>query len=198
MSPTEEDLRRETFAERRRLADLLAGLTPAQWAESSLCEGWRVREVVAHITMAYRISGPRVIAGILAARGNFNRYADRQARKDTARVSDAELLDSMRANIEHPWKPPRGGQAGALAHDVLHGLDITEPLGLPSAPADRIALAIGQPDKRQLAYFGVDLDGISLVAEDADIHLGSGTPITLPAKDIALIVGGRRPVPPHS
>ncbi len=72
MTATESTLRAETFAERRRLAGLLAELTPAQWAASSLCAGWRVREVVAHITLAYRHSGVRVIAGIIAAGGNFN------------------------------------------------------------------------------------------------------------------------------
>ncbi|HNP58203.1 MAG TPA: maleylpyruvate isomerase family mycothiol-dependent enzyme [Gordonia sp. (in: high G+C Gram-positive bacteria)] len=195
MTLTDDELRTETFAERRRLADLLGGLTPEQWAHPSLCEGWRVREVVAHITLAYRHSGLRVVAGILASGGNFNRYADKIARKDTATTSDAELLESLRDNAEHPWTPPRGGQAGALAHDVLHGLDITEPLGLQSAPPARIAAAIGDPDKRQLKYFGVDLTGVSLRGTDANITIGDGEPVDLPAKDIALIVGGRRPVP---
>ncbi|AHH21813.1 hypothetical protein NONO_c70520 [Nocardia nova SH22a] len=195
MTATESTLRSETFAERRRLADLLAELTPAQWAAPSLCAGWRVREVVAHITLAYRHSGLRVIGGIVAAGGNFNRFSDRIAHRDTARLSDAELLTSLRANIEHPWRPPRGGQQGALAHDVFHGLDITEPLGRTGPPADRIALAVGDPDRRALAYFGVDLDGIALDATDTDLHIGDGKPIPLSAKEIALIVGGRRPVP---
>ena len=181
MTLTDDELRTETFAERRRLADLLGGLTPEQWAHPSLCEGWRVREVVAHITLAYRHSGLRVVAGILASGGNFNRYADKIARKDTATTSDAELLESLRDNAEHPWTPPRGGQAGALAHDVLHGLDITEPLGLQSAPPARIAAAIGDPDKRQLKYFGVDLTGVSLRGTDANITIGDGEPVDLPA-----------------
>ncbi|WP_227979509.1 maleylpyruvate isomerase family mycothiol-dependent enzyme [Nocardia spumae] len=195
MTATETMLRAETFAERRRLADLLTELTPAQWETPSLCAGWQVRQVVAHITLAYRHSALRVIAGIIAAGGNFNRFSDRIAHRDTARLSDAELLTSLRTNIEHPWRPPRGGQRGALAHDVFHGLDITEPLGLTGPAPDRIALAIGDPDRRALAYFGVHLDGIALEATDTDLRIGDGTPIPLAAKDIALIVGGRRPVP---
>jgi uncharacterized protein (TIGR03083 family) len=34
--------------ERRDLAELLAYLTPEQWRHESLCEGWTVRDVVAH------------------------------------------------------------------------------------------------------------------------------------------------------
>lgn len=195
MTASEATLRAETFAERRRLVALLEGLSGEQWAEPSLCAGWRIREVVAHITLAYRISGLRVIGGIAAAGGNFNRYSDRQAHRDTRRLTDAELLDSLRANVEHPWRPPRAGQQGALAHDVFHGLDMTVPLGLPSAPPDRIALAVGRPDRRQLDYFGVDLAGIALRANDSNLVVGDGEAIELPSADIALIVGGRRPVP---
>ena len=36
-------------AERTDLADLLATLTPEQWEAQSLCERWRVRDVVAHV-----------------------------------------------------------------------------------------------------------------------------------------------------
>ncbi len=36
-------------AEREDLLDLLGGLTPAQWRAPSLCAGWSVRDVVAHV-----------------------------------------------------------------------------------------------------------------------------------------------------
>jgi len=41
-------------AERRELADLLDELTPAQWDTPSLCAGWRVREVAAHMSQGFR------------------------------------------------------------------------------------------------------------------------------------------------
>ncbi|MDT7654798.1 MAG: hypothetical protein QOI36_6204, partial [Pseudonocardiales bacterium] len=36
-------------AERADLADFLATLTPDQWDVPSLCDGWRVRDAVAHM-----------------------------------------------------------------------------------------------------------------------------------------------------
>jgi len=36
-------------AERTDLVDLLVTLRPEQWEAPSLCEGWRVRDVVAHV-----------------------------------------------------------------------------------------------------------------------------------------------------
>jgi uncharacterized protein (TIGR03083 family) len=38
------------------LADLLKALPVERWDPPSLCEGWRVREVVAHLTMPARYS----------------------------------------------------------------------------------------------------------------------------------------------
>lgn len=186
-------LARATADERRRLADLYADLTPDQWSAPSLCAGWRVREVLAHVTMPYRHSSLRVLRGIAAARGDFNRFADRLAREDTARLSDVDLLASLRANVTHPWRPPAGGQAGALSHDVIHGLDVTEALGLERVPADRVKLVVDGAGPRAMSYFGTDLTGQRLVATDTDLVVGEGPEVVeLPAVDLLLRVTGRR------
>jgi uncharacterized protein (TIGR03083 family) len=184
----------ETFAERERLVDLLSGLAPEQWATPSLCRGWRVREVVAHVTMPFRVSALGFFGGVLRAGFSFDRYADRAARADAAAMPDEELLAALRSNVRHPWRPPGGGEAGALSHDLIHGLDITEPLGLPQPPPERIALVLRHAGARNLRYFGVDLAGRRLVAADADVTIGAGEPVTLPIQEILLIVTGRRPL----
>ena len=38
--------------QRAELADLMETFTEADWETPSLCEGWRVREVGAHLTLA--------------------------------------------------------------------------------------------------------------------------------------------------
>lgn len=47
--------------ERAALLELLAGLEPADWARATVCPGWAVRDVVAHVLNDYlrRISGSR-------------------------------------------------------------------------------------------------------------------------------------------
>jgi uncharacterized protein (TIGR03083 family) len=185
----------ETQAERERLAGILGDLTPEQWDMPSLCDGWRVREVVAHMTMPYRTKAIGVLAGLVRAGFSFNRYADRDARSTTRAMSDAELLDLLRRNVDHPWQPPGGGEVGALSHDVIHGLDFTEPLGLPPAPAERLALVLASTKPRQLKYFGVDLGGRKLAATDSDVSVGDGsTVVAMTSKDILLVVTGRRPL----
>jgi hypothetical protein len=145
------------------------------------------------MTMPFRTKPLGVMAGMIRAGFSFNKYADRDARSAAQDKSGAELADLLRRNIGNPWKPPGGGEAGALSHDVIHGLDATEPLGLPAPPAGRVALVLTSAGPRQLRYFGVDLQGHQLTATDADVSVGDGANVVpMTAKDIFLVVTGRR------
>ncbi|MEU9831288.1 maleylpyruvate isomerase family mycothiol-dependent enzyme [Streptosporangium sp. NPDC048047] len=193
---TEDDIRKAVAAERGEQADLLATLSPEQWDAPTLCEGWRVREVVAHTTMPFRASLGRMLLGLVRARGSFNRMADRHARHDAATMSPEMLLASLRDNVEHPWTPPGGGAAGALAHDVIHGLDITVGLGLGRrVPPERVAMVLAGIRPKNIAFFGTDLTGVRLQATDIDWSHGTGAPLRGPAQDLLLVVCGRR-LPP--
>jgi uncharacterized protein (TIGR03083 family) len=188
-----DEVRAAVAAERREQADLLADLTPAQWDAPTLCAGWRVREVVAHTTMPFRTSVPRVLLELVKARGDFNHMADRSARRDAARMSPEQLLAALRDNAEHPWTPPGGGPEGALSHDVIHGLDITVGLGLDRlVPPERVATVMAGMRPRNVAFFGADLGGIELVATDLDWSYGSGALVRGLAQDLLLVVCGRR------
>src|SRR5918995_4786409 len=175
---TDTELRAAVVAERRDQVDLLAGLPPGQWDQPTLCAGWRVREVIAHTTMPYRTSVPRLILEMAKARGDVNRMADRTARRDAERMSTAELRAALRDNVTHPWTPPGGGTVGALSHDVIHGLDITVGLGLDRlVPPERVGLVLAGIKPKNIAFFGVDLDGVELRATDLDWRYGAGEPL---------------------
>jgi uncharacterized protein (TIGR03083 family) len=179
-------------AERRDQLAVLAGLRPAEWDAPTLCAGWRVREVVAHQTMPFRYSGPRFALELARDAGRFHRMADRVARRDAAATEPAQLLRALRDNLAFPWKPPGGGLAGALAHDVIHGLDITtaRPAGR-AVPLDRVAFVLEQVSSMRRSPFGVDLAGIALRADDLDWALGTGAPLTGAAQDLLLVCCGR-------
>lgn len=196
MTRETEVLRTMATDQRRGLADVLNGLSEEQWDAPSLCEGWRVKEVAAHILMPFRVSIPALLWSLIKARGKFDAVADRLARRDAAALSTEELVAILSANVEHPWKPPGGGPAGALSHDVIHGLDITEALGLdPVSPPDRIGAVLESFTPRQLGFFGVDLTDRLLVATDVDWSYGQGREVAAPAKDVLLMVTGRIPAP---
>ena len=189
-------VREEIAAERRELADVLAALPAKRWDEETLCAGWRVRETVAHITMAFRYSRPRFVVEMVRARGSYNRMADHAARADAEALTADDLTTSLRANVNHPWKPPGGGYVGALSHDVIHGLDITVGLDLGRRPPpERVGLVLRSVKPSQLKFFGVDLGGVQLRADDLDWSYGIGDPVTGRAQDLLLAVCGRH-VPP--
>jgi uncharacterized protein (TIGR03083 family) len=180
-------------AERRDLAVVLDGLSPAEWAMPTLCAGWRVPEVVAHMTMPFRMSTGRFAREMLKSAGRFDHMADRVARRDAAELSPEALVASLRENAEHPWRPPGGGAAGALSHDVIHGLDITTALNLDrSVPLDRLEVILKGLKPKQVKYFGTDLVGVSLRADDLDWSYGAGTPLTGAAQDLLLVLCNRR------
>ena len=187
----------EVAAELSELADLLAALPAAAWDAPSLCPGWRVREVVAHLTLPMHASAPVVVLGLLRARGRWDVLADRRARLDGRRTPE-ELLAALRAPRMQTWTPPGGGATGALVHAVIHGLDITEALDLDRRPPTarmRIVLD-GLTERRSLSHFGVSLEGLQLRAEDLEWSYGAGRVVSAPAVDLALILSGRRPASP--
>ncbi len=186
------DIRVAVAGERTDLAEVLAGLPEDDWDKPTLCTGWRVRELVAHMVMPYRLSTPRFLLGMVRARGNFDRFADRHARSEAAVLSPAELTETLRQNVDHPWKPPGGGYQGALSHDVIHGLDLTVALGIDrQVPSDRMRYILDSMNPRQLKYFGVDLSGIELQATDLDWTHGTGEPLSGTAQDLLLVLSGR-------
>ncbi len=194
---TESELPVKIAAERRELARVLSDLPASAWDAQTLCAGWRVREVVAHMTMPFRLSAARFAAELARSGGRFNAMSDRIARRDAAAVSAADLLSILQDNATNPWKPPGGGYLGALTHDVIHGLDITVPLGISRrVPEDRLRAvldAIAAP--KALKHFGTDLSGVQLKAEDIDWEYGSGQQLSGAAQDLALVLCGRK-LPP--
>jgi uncharacterized protein (TIGR03083 family) len=180
-------------AERQAFTGVLEALPEQRWDAGSLCSGWRVREVVAHMTMPFRYPAPRFLAELVRSRGNFARMSDRIARRD-AQAPIGTLLDGWRSNESHPWKPPGGGPAGALTHDVVHGLDITIPLGIEHPVSDRALRVVLDNATSPLSqkHFGRDLTGIRLEADDLDWAFGDGEPLRGRARHLLMVLMDRR------
>jgi uncharacterized protein (TIGR03083 family) len=186
------DPRSAVPAEFLALADLLGPLPDAAWDTPSLCAGWRVREVVAHMTMAVRYPPAEFGALLRDCGGDFTRLSNMVASRD-ATLPRATLEGNLRDEAMHRWAPPGGGYAGALNHVVIHGLDITVPLGVPRRPAAETMRFILDDLTRggTHAHFGFDLGGLSLQATDIDWAFGSGAPVRGAAGDLALLICGR-------
>jgi uncharacterized protein (TIGR03083 family) len=184
-------------AEFLALADLLESATDAQWDTPSLCEGWRVREVVAHMTMAARYPEDKFIAELRRCDFDFGRLSNEIASRD-AGLPPAELVASLRSDTMQHWVPPGGGYHGALNHVVIHGLDVTVPLGVPRrSPDETIRIVLDELTKGHVhVHFGTNIVGRRLQATDLDWSYGSGPMLRGPAEDLALMLCGRA-LPPE-
>ncbi len=195
-SPLAADPGRHVKGELLDLADLLETSPSSVWDAASLCDGWRTREVVAHMTMPARYSDDQFMAKLSEAGGDFTRLSDELATADGARPIP-ELVAGLRSDTLHSWRPPGGREEDALTHCVIHGLDVTEAIGIDrTVPPERIRTVlrtVAPLDRPNL--FGTDLVGLELRADDLDWTFGSGEELNGPAQVLALVVCGRR-VPP--
>ncbi len=182
-------------AERRELASALDGMNPAQWQAPSLCAGWTAGHVLAHLTMPYRISQSEFALGMQQAGGQFTVYSDAVADRDS-QLPQAELAAVLRDNADNPWSPPGGGQAGALSHDLIHGLDITWPRSIEYPIADQALTTVLDlvVSGGENSVFGFPLTGLEFRATDLDWSAGTGELVAGRSRDLLLLLAGR-PVP---
>ena len=174
------------------LADLLASGPAGTWDAASLCAGWQVRHVVAHVSMPVRLTPERFGAEMAAAGGDFGVLSDTVAARDAVLPVD-EHLTALRSPVLHAWQPPGGGAAGALNHAVIHSLDVTVALGRPAvAPADAVAEILRQLDAVDGSWFGVDPTGVRLEATDAPWSRGDGDVVRGDSGEMVALLSGRR------
>ena len=97
-------------AERHRLADTLDTLTDEQWATPSLCAGWTVRDVVAHLVFPSTTSKLRVIVPFAKARFDFDRMTMQTALGDTRSGPELErgAPQDCDASLHAAWVRFRG------------------------------------------------------------------------------------------
>lgn len=145
-----------TIRQRRRLADVLAGLTEDQWAHPTRCEGWSSRDVIVHLESTNAFWGFSITQGLAGAPtqflATFDPVASPAALVEAAReASSAEVLERfvdstdtlcglLESLDDEAWTtlaeaPPGHVSISALAHHALwdswvHERDILLPLGV--------------------------------------------------------------------
>jgi uncharacterized protein (TIGR03083 family) len=184
-----------TAQERRRIADLIDDLDEAQLATPSLCAGWDVKTVAAHL-VSILAEGTLRVTWLGARRGSPDRAIDELARRRAQRPA-AEIAASLRDLADHRyWRPPPQAP-GLLAEVLAHSGDIRIPLGLPFEPDPQptaIALDfLAGPVPIGLVPLG-RLRGIRLQATDIDRTWGKGQEIRGRSAELLMAAVGRNAV----
>ena len=187
--------------QRRRTADLLDTLTDEQWQHPSLCDGWTVRHVAAHLTMqqqrvrdivSFTVRNPRMLRSLTLNR-TIHDSAVLQARLPTEEIV-ARIRGSIGSRRHNAFLTPRE----TLTDTLVHSQDIAIPLGLPLdlQPEAAAEAATRVWDTRRTWLAGVfrpiPLDGVRLTATDVEWSVGEGAEVTGPIGAILLLLTGRR------
>ncbi len=177
-------------AERTDLADLLETLTPEQWERPSLCEGWRVRDVVAHVMSFDGVS----LVGMFrrAIRGRMV-HINQVGVDELASLTTEQLLNRLRDHLKPQGLATTFGGRLALLDVTIHHQDIRRPLGMPrQIPAERLrwvlAASVCSPE---LPAWHLTR-GVRLAPTDLDWTHGSGPEVTGQAEAVLMAITGRR------
>ncbi|MGA8124011.1 MAG: maleylpyruvate isomerase family mycothiol-dependent enzyme [Mycobacterium sp.] len=167
-----------TAQARRRIADLIDDLDEAQLATPSLCAGWDVKTVGAHLA-SYLAQGSLRVIWLGVRRGGPDRATDELARR-MAQLPASEIAENLRDFADHRyWRPPPVAP-GLLAEVLAHSGDMRIPLRLPFEPDPQLTataldfltgpVPLGLVPLRRLR-------GIRLQATDIDRAWGKGQEI---------------------
>lgn len=193
-APAGDAVWREVEAARLRLADLLDGLSDEEWETPSLCDGWRVRDVVAHLTLPPTLTTAGWMKEMLRAGGGFHRMV-RESAVRTAREPAAELVARLRKHAGSRLLPPApGAGADTTVMDVLtHTQDIAVPLGREIEIVPDAARAGLESLWRLRFPFNPRkaMRGIRFVADDSSWDVGDGPVVTGPTAALLLVLTNR-------
>ena len=188
-------------AQRLRTADLLETLTDADWSHRSLCDGWTVRDVAAHLTFQQLTLGGGLKLALMHP-GSLNRMIHASTR-DKARRPTTQLIAEIRA-----MAGSRRHNFGLTAREtlidiVVHGQDIAVPIGRSLPVPPRVAATAAQRvwdcrgTRLSKVFNQLPYDGLNLQATDTDWSAGHGPELRGPILALLLLLTGRAVVLPQ-
>jgi uncharacterized protein (TIGR03083 family) len=175
--------------ERAALADDLSKLSEQDWTKPSLCAGWSVRDVLAHMTATAETTPGNFFPKLIGSGFSLKKMSE----KDIAKRRNGDVLGHFRSIVSSKKHPP-GPNDSWLGETIVHSEDIRRPLKIKHAyPDDALARVAEFYSKSNLVIGGKNrVDGLKFVASDVDWSSGKGAEITGPLASIVLAIAGRQ------
>ena len=188
------EAREHVRRERTELLAFLETLTPEEWEAPSLCNGWRVRDVVAHV-VAYDRFAPILVWHFVRSGFSVDRVNHRTTAAWSSRSID-ELLARLRANLRPGGITRLIGWPVALQEAVVHQQDVRRPLGRPrTIPAERVVGVLEcLVDPPPLTGLQSRARGLHLAATDIGWTCGDGPLVSGYGEAIMMALAGRESV----
>ena len=181
-------------AERRALAATLADLSPEHWQADSLCAGWTVQDVAAHVISHPQIGWAQMSPMVARNVGRgYNAMIFREVKRMGATSTRESILADYAAYDGSTRKVPTTTVLEPLMDCLVHHQDIVRPLGL-RRDMDPEAAAVAADRARTLAFLSGTrklVRSSRMVATDVDWVRGSGPTITGPMQELLMVCMGR-------
>lgn len=177
--------------ERTELSVLLHSLTTDQWQSTTLCDGWTVRDVVAHMLSYEELNAIGVASRFTRGRLQFDR-ANTIGLTDFADHGPRELLDLLDRSIQPRGLTTAFGGRIALVDGMIHQQDIRRPLGIPRAiPAERLVPALNFARVAPPIGARRRIRGLRLIATDIPWSAGRGPVVQGTGEALLMSIAGR-------
>ncbi|MEU6764012.1 maleylpyruvate isomerase family mycothiol-dependent enzyme [Streptomyces sp. NPDC046853] len=187
-----EDVWALVHAERAALIEDLAHLDDKQWEQPSLCDGWTVHDVAAHLVNTARTTRLGFVGGMIRARFDFDRQNARGVERERG-SSPKETLERLRQAASRKTGPPAPLDT-RIVEEVIHGEDIRRPLGIGrSYPIAAVVRSLRLQARTSASMGGAKerVAGIQLAPTDADLTIGEGSQARGTAICLLLAISGR-------
>lgn len=178
--------------ERHALVADLEQLEAEHWQQASLCVGWTVHDVAAHLVDTALATRLGFLLGLARARFDFDRQNAHGVERHRG-PDPRHTLARLREVAPRTSTPP-GALDSRIVEEVVHGEDIRRPLGLVrDYPPEAVERALRYQVATSAALGGArdQVAGLQLEATDAEIGWGSGELVRGSALDLLLGVTGR-------
>lgn len=178
--------------ERRALAEALTGLPADAWQHDSVCPGWTVLDVAAHV-----ISNPQLTWGDIArmtARNfgrSYNQMLLRSVQQWGARQTPERVLADFATYDGSLRHVPVTTRVEPLLDVLVHTQDILRPLGLRHEMPVDAAMVAADRARLHAVLMGWRTGKVRLVATDADWTRGRGPEVRGPMQELLLVCTGR-------
>jgi len=178
-------------AERGAIADDLSAISEDDWDRATLCRGWTVRDVAAHMTATAHLTPLKFFTHLAGTGFSFERFATRQIRYHLGPDSQATLA-GLRA-IEHSRSSPPGPTISWLGEAIVHSEDIRRPLGIQRAYDTDMVREVADFYKSSNLLIGTKnrITGLSLRATDVNWSHGDGEEVAGPMLPLLMAMTGR-------
>jgi len=181
-------------AERAALATTLATLSPEQWAHESLCAGWTVKDVAAHV-----ISNPQLGMGEVSklfARNlgrSYNAMIFREVKRLGEQQSTEQILADFATYADSRKHVATTTVIEPLIDSLVHHQDIVRPLGLTHEMAPDAAAVAADRCRTLSLLMGSRrvVKGVRMVATDIDWTRGRGPTVEGPMQELLMLCAGR-------